>query len=103
MQHEVFANPNPRTRRDFPFVVVMQADVVAGDRRLVAPLAPRGATIARSDTRALPRVTHDGGDYLVMIPLMGSLERARLRLSLGSIRAFRDELIRALDYIFVGF
>ena len=29
MQHDVFANPAPRTRTSYPFLVVLQADLSA--------------------------------------------------------------------------
>jgi toxin CcdB len=102
MQHELFANPNPRTRREFPLVVVLQADVTEGDGRLTAPLVP-ASTQVRSGNRALPRITHDGQDYLTMLPLLSPLDRRKLRHPLGSLRHHRDDFVRALDWLFVGF
>jgi hypothetical protein len=44
MQHDVFANPAPRTRAAFPFIAVLQADLSAECRsRMTAPMAPRAA------------------------------------------------------------
>ena len=102
MQHEVFANPNSRTRREFPLVVVLQADVTEGAARLAAPLVP-ASTQVRADNRALPRVMHEERQYFVMLPLMSPLERRKLRHPLGSVRNSRDDILRALDWLFVGF
>lgn len=102
MQHDVFVNPNPRTRREFPLVVVLQADIAEGDGRLAAPLVP-ASTEVRAGNRALPKVVHDGRDYLVILPLMSSLEHRKLQHPLGSLRHHREDFVRALDWLFVGF
>ena len=102
MQHELFANPNPRSRRAFPLVVVLQADVAVGETRLVAPLALHAGPLARTPSRALPVIDHDGGRYAVALPLISALPRNQLRIALGSLASYRDDLTRALDWLFFG-
>ena len=44
MQHDVFANPAPRSRASYPFLVVLQADLSAEKSgRIVAPMTPLAA------------------------------------------------------------
>lgn len=102
MQHELFANPNPRSRSAFPLVVVLQADIAAGNTRLVAPLAPQIGPLASGSSRALPVVQHDGTNYVVALQLISALPRRQLRESLGSLAQSRDDLTRALDWLFFG-
>jgi hypothetical protein len=102
MQHELFVNPNARSRRAFPLVVVLQADVAEGETRLVAPLAPHAGPLAQVASRALPVIQHDGSQYAVALPLVSALPRNQLRLALGSLAAYRDDLTRALDWLFFG-
>jgi hypothetical protein len=41
MQHDLFAYPNRRARLIYPLVVVLHADVVEAETRIVAPLTTR--------------------------------------------------------------
>jgi len=102
MQHEVFANPAPRTRAGFPFLAVLQADFAAeGRARIVAPMAPRAAMPTASG-RLLPVVRHADEDYLLAVELMVSVPRTELRQAVGSIAAQRDDITKALDWLFNG-
>jgi toxin CcdB len=98
----VFANPAPGTCRAFPFITVLQADLAGeGPGRIVAPLAPRAA-MPGAVGRLLPTVTHDGAEFLLALEPMTSIPGKALRHKLGSIAAHRDDIIRALDWVFSG-
>jgi hypothetical protein len=43
MQHDVFPNPAIRSRAALPFIAVLQAAIVEGQNRMIAPLAPHEA------------------------------------------------------------
>ena len=102
MQHDVFANPAPRTRAAFPFVVVLQADTVdLGRRLIVAPLAPR-SSVEGAPGRVAPVVAHSDQDYLLVLDHMTTVWRNLLRTPLGSIAAYQDDITRALDWLFTG-
>jgi toxin CcdB len=101
MQHDLFVNPSRRARAVYPLVVVLQADIVEGDSRIVAPLTTT-AIVAHPPGRALPVVSHDGRDYLVMMRLVGFLPARHLREPIGSIARYRDDISRALDWLFFG-
>ena len=101
MQHDLFVNPSRRGRAVYPFVVVLQAEVVEADTRIVAPLTATAA-IATPRSRALPLVSHDGREYAVMMRLMGVLPARQLRHSVGTIAQYRADLTRALDWLFFG-
>jgi toxin CcdB len=102
MQHDLFVNPNARTRRAFPFLVVLQADFAEGETRLIAPLAPHTGPLASVASRALPLIDHDHRRYAVTLPLISSLPRHRLRNPIGSLAPHRDDITRALDWLFFG-
>jgi toxin CcdB len=102
MQHDLYSNPNTRSRRAFPFVVVLQADLAEGDRRLVAPVAPYVGPFTSAQSRALPLIEHDAKRFAVALPLVSSLPRNMLRRAVGSVAAYRDDITRALDWLFFG-
>ncbi len=101
MQHDLFINPSRRGRSIYPLLVDLQADVVGGDGRIVAPLTTT-AIVPNSPARALPRVSLDGRDYVVMMRLLAYLPARHLGASVGSIADRRDDLTRALDWLFFG-
>lgn len=101
MQHDLFVNPNRRARSIYPLLVVLQADVVEGDGRIVAPLTTT-AVVPTPPRRALPLVSHDGQDYVVIVRLLGFLSVRHLGGSVGSIAHYRDDITRALDWLFFG-
>ena len=101
MQHDVFLNPGRRLRGEFPLVAELQANVSDGKNHIVAPLVPTGGRSGVVD-RQMPLVLHDGVAYYLAIPLMGSLPRTRLRHPVGTIRAYRDDIVRAIDWQFTG-
>jgi hypothetical protein len=101
MQHDLFLNPSRLGSGVYPFVVALQADVVEADTRIVAPLATT-TIMATPQSRALPLVSHDGREYVVMMRLMGVLPTRHLRQSIGSVARYRDDIARALDWLFFG-
>lgn len=99
MQHKLFVNPSRRARAVYPLVVVLQMDIAEGAERIVAPLSRAGGEPA---SRLRPLIRHDGQDFIVLMRLLGTLPVRVLRHSVGSIAEYRDELIRAIDWLFRG-
>jgi hypothetical protein len=102
MQHELYANPNPHSRRAFPLVVVLQADFAEGGTRLIAPLAPHTGPLASAASRALPLIDHEDKRYAVTLPLISALPSHQLRNAIGSLAPYRDDITRALHWLFFG-
>ena len=100
MQHDLFTNPNRRERPGFPFIVDLQANLVEGPYRIVAPLTAMPA--ASVDRKLLPIVQHDGQAYGVVFSLITNISIRLLRHRVGSIAHYRDDLTRALDWLFFG-
>lgn len=99
MQHKLFANPSRRARAVYPLVVVLQVDITEGADRIVAPLS-RAA--GGPSSRLRPLVQHDGQDFIVLMRLLGILPVRLLRHPVGSIAQYRDDIIRATDWLFCG-
>jgi hypothetical protein len=68
---------------------------------MVAPMTPITAVPA-TPGRLSPIVQHDGQTFYLVLPRMGLLPRARLTKSQGTIRQFRDDIVRAIDWLFCG-
>jgi toxin CcdB len=100
MQHDLFANPNRRNRVGFPLIVELQANVVDGAFRIMARLTP--ATLRAPINRLVPIIEHDGQKFVVLFNLITNLSSRLLRHPVGSIAPYRDDLSRALDWLFFG-
>jgi toxin CcdB len=101
-QLEVFANPIARARRAYPLVVVLQADLAnTGRDRIVAPLVPR-SRLPGTTGRLTPHVDVAGAAYVVLIPKLTAMPTDDLRGSKGSLLRHREEIVAAIDYLFLG-
>src|SRR5271168_1609692 len=99
MQHDLYANPNRRERLGFPLLVDLQANVAEGPYRVVAPLT--SVTAGTPVNRLVPIIEHDGQKYAVLFNLITNLSGGVLRQPVGSIAQYRDDLSRALNWLFL--
>lgn len=68
---------------------------------MVAPMAPRQA-MPNAAGRLMPIVRHEEQDFLLAIELMTALPTTALRHPIGSIAGHRDDITRAIDWLFTG-
>lgn len=68
---------------------------------MTAPMVPR-ERMPNAKGRLYPVVRHDSTELLVLIELMTSVPAGVLGSPVGSIAAYRDEITRALDWLFTG-
>jgi hypothetical protein len=68
---------------------------------MVAPMAHLEAVPA-TPARLSPIVRHDGHAFYLVIPHMGLLPRHRLTKPIGTIKYHRDDIVRAIDWLFTG-
>ncbi len=102
MQLEVFPNPLVRARRAYPYVVVLQADIAAlGRERIIAFLAPR-AEIGPVAGRLMPVVEMSGREFVLLMPSLTNVPVTELRRPVGTLAAFRDRIVEAIDWTFLG-
>jgi toxin CcdB len=102
MQFEVFANPLARARRAFPYIVVLQADIAALGRERVVIFLVVAEQIGTVGGRLMPVVEVKGWKFVLLMPSMTNVAVAGLRGSVGNIAAFRDQIVEALDWMFLG-
>lgn len=102
MQFDVFHNPILRARRAMPFVALLQADAVeTGQERVVAGAAEKSGNLSPY-RRLTPGVIIQDKEYLLLVQSMTNLPASLLRNPIGSIATHRDEIVAALDWLFLG-
>jgi toxin CcdB len=102
MQLDVFPNPLVRARRSFPYVVLLQADISAfGGDRIIAFLAAK-AQFGSPNSRLMPVVQIAGRDFVLLMPSITNVPVMELRSPIGNLNAFRDLIVDAIDWTFLG-
>jgi toxin CcdB len=102
VQFDVFDNPVPRARQDFPLVIVLQSDVASvGRDRIVAPLVPR-ERMTKLAGRLTPIVSVGGVEHVMLVPRMTSVAATELRIPRAQLTAHRDDILLAIDFLFLG-
>lgn len=104
-QFDVFSNPLAQLRSGYPFVVVLQSGLIEYEHgRVCAPLAPGSARVSPGAAgKLIPRVSFEGSDFVLMIPEMAAINPRDLQRSRGSLAAHRQQILAAVDYLFLGF
>ncbi|MDZ7768549.1 MAG: CcdB family protein [Woeseiaceae bacterium] len=101
-QFEVFENPIVRARHAYPFVAVLQSDFAdTGRDRIVAPLVPR-TSLPGTAGRLTPHVQVSGAECILLVPGMTAIAAVDLRDTRGNLKAYRSDIIAALDFLFLG-
>ncbi len=102
-QFDVVRNANPATRAAYPYLLILQSDLL-GDlsSRVVAPLLPI-STLARASVLN-PILSLPEGDCVLIVQQMAALPLASLKEPvLVNLAAYRNEILAAVDRVFVGF
>ncbi len=103
MQFDVYANPSPRMRDVYPYVVDVQSDLLGAlATRMVVPLA--FTTLAAKDLphRLCPVITVDDKS-LMLVPFEAApLDKRLLKEEITSIRDRSHEIIAAMDAVLSG-
>jgi toxin CcdB len=100
-QFDVFENPNRTARSTFPYVVVVQSDASSNNKTtIVAPVAPRAK--APASDRAVFPVEIDGEAYAVLMHGLAALPIPPRTKPVAQLPELREQLPRAIDYLFLG-
>lgn len=88
-----------------PLVLDVQSDILSDLKsRVVVPLAPASEAGKEELPRLKPRIGVEGKDYILMTTDIAALPVGRLGEHVANVEAeFRDEITKALDFLFFGF
>jgi toxin CcdB len=101
-QYDVFDNPIPRARRAFPLVSILQSEFAdTGRDRIVAPLVLR-TRIPGVAGRLTPVVKVLGVEYVLLVPRMTPVAVTDLHAATDRLAAYRNEIVAAIDFLFLG-
>jgi toxin CcdB len=103
MQFDVYANPSPRMRDVYPYVVDVQSDLLSAlATRMVVPLAVTNLAAQDLPRRLCPVFVVDDKS-LMLVPFEAApLDKRLLKAEIASIRDRADEIIAAMDAVLSG-
>jgi toxin CcdB len=100
----IYANPNPASRGAVPYLVDVQSSLLSSlNTRVVVPLYPKGTGEVLPFSRLTPEVVFQGTTYIAMVPELAGVPRRQLGVQAGQLDASRNDLLAALDLLFIGF
>ena len=98
----MFENPIPRARIAFPFVTILQSELAdTGRDRMVAPLVVR-ANMPGVSGRLTPVVKVLGVEHVLLVPRMAPVGVAVLRGVKDQLMGYQNDIVAALDFLFLG-
>jgi toxin CcdB len=102
-QFTLYKNKNSRSRMLYPYLLDIQAPLLETlQTRVVAPLVKASALQKKAIDRLTPTVTFEGEKYLLLIPQLSGIAKADLGTRAGDLTRYRDEIVAALDFLFLG-
>ena len=102
-QFEVHENPNRASRKTYPFLLDIQADLLSDLRTtVVIPLCPVTAVGGDAITKLCPVMTINGKRFVALSHQLAGVDRKMLGKSVADLSRHRPEIIAALDFIVSG-
>lgn len=102
MQYRIYRNNG--NSKAYPYLLDVQSDIIdALHTRLVIPLFPRKKLKTHPAQRLNPVISIEGNDYIVMTHEMASVRLSLLGDEVADVRAYRQHIKDALDFLLDGF
>ena len=103
MQFDVYDNPSPRMRDQYPFVVDIQSNLLSSlATRMVVPLAVTSLAAKELPQRLCPVFTMRRKS-LMLVPFEAApLDKRLLKTEIASIRDRASDIIAAMDAVMSG-
>jgi toxin CcdB len=101
-QFDVVANPDAAEAGRWPYLVVLQSDLISGlASTVVAPLVPRANMTGAG--RLNPVLVVDGREFWLATHELFAVDKRALGKTLASLSEQRDAIMTAIDFVFIGF
>ncbi len=102
-QFTVYKNKNPNTRKQYPYLVDVQANLLEElHTRVVIPAVKIDALENKTLKHLTPIVTIEDGRYLLLTPQLAGIAQADLDTEVADLSEHRNEIIGALDFLISG-
>jgi toxin CcdB len=102
-QFTIYENPNRVSRKTFPFLLDIQADLLNDLRTtILIPLCPAAMISDDIITKLCPVVEIQSKRFIVLTQQFAAVDRKILGKAIADLSRYRPENIAALDFIVSG-
>lgn len=102
-QFTVHKNKNAKTRKQYPYLVDIQANLLEDlQTRVVIPLTKANTLHKKPLKNLTPVVFIEDEPYLLLTPQLAGIVRSDLGPAVTDINHYRTEIIAALDFLISG-
>jgi len=102
-QFDVYANPNPETKRIIPYLLDVQADILSNlATRVVVPLYSATA-MGKAAQHLNPQFSIQRTAVILSTAELAGVPASILGNKVCSLKEHRSEIIAALDFLITGF
>ena len=103
MQFDVYENNNASTKRRFPYLLDVQADLLDSlGTRVVIPLAIETESKEIVLSQLMPVLPVQGQNHVAVTPQLAGISVRELSNKVENLSGFRTEIIAALDILITG-
>ena len=102
-QFDVYENKNPNTKKQIPYLLDVQNDLLSGlGSTVVIPICPSAETKHLIMSRLTPHVEINGSAFIILTPQLASIHRKELGEIVVNVFSYSQEIIDALDFLMTG-
>lgn len=102
-QFDVYENPSKSSRSLYPYLVDIQSPYIAEiATRIVLPLGYMSLFKNQAMNKLTPVITYEDENLLLLTPQISSVPARLLNKPIGSLRHFREEIVKSLDFAIQG-
>jgi len=102
-QFDVYANPNPETKRAIPYLLDVQTDLLSNlATRVVIPLYSMSA-MGKAAKHLNPQFSIKRSTVVMSTAELAGVTLKSLGEKVCSLKEYRNEIIAALDFLITGF
>jgi len=101
-QFDVYLNPNAESNRSIPYLLDVQADLLdVLATRIVIPLHTM-ASMPKPARHLNPTLEINGEKFVLSTAELAGVPTAMLGKPIDNLKAYREDMIAALDFVFTG-
>lgn len=102
-QFDVYLNKNPRTKKNFPYLLDIQNNVIEDiATRIVIPLGYAHLFVNEYLGKLSPKIEYNDEKLILLTPQLASIPKKVLSKPIGTIEHLRDEVISSIDFAITG-
>jgi len=102
-QFTLYENTDQTTKSAYPYFLDVQADLISVlNSRIVVPIILAKNLEREAPDRLCPKFHIDSNEYALLSHQLTSAPASILKHPVGSLAAFRDEIIDAIDFLITG-